>query len=271
MNTRAQEAQWALQALERGAPATAEEDVDETTWAEIWTAESTYPLTKAALTSSLTREGMRLVKEGLHHVEVVANVILGAPDDNPEVQATGPDSEHYWVQHIIPHHGVWSGGEIFGSRALGTAATAPEQAGTVLMGEVQHVELSGVTVKARTLVHSYALLQDTLADLNALGKVAAEDELPEPDPESIANARSLLPKLYEILPVRYRVTPTERRGVAIDAPMRHGASVAVECAPDNTVYCFATVDGNSRRAKFYQMDGLPDVFIEKALRDLAAG
>ena len=53
--------------------------------------------------------------------------------------------------------------------------------------------------------------------------------------------------------------------------MKRGASVAVECAPDDTVYCFATINGNSRRAKFYQMDGLPDVFIEKALRDLDAG
>ena len=47
--------------------------------------------------------------------------------------------------------------------------------------------------------------------------------------------------------------------------------MAVECAPDDTVSCFATIDGNSRRAKFYQMDGLPDVFIAKALRDLASG
>ena len=271
MSTRAQEAQWALQALERRAPATADEDVDETTWGEIWTAESAYPLTKSALTNSLTREGMRLVKEGLHRVEVVRNVVLGAPDDNPGVKVTAPYSAHYWVDHIIPHHGVWSGGEILGSGALGTAVTAPERAGTVLVGEVQHVELSDVTVKARNLVHSYALLQETLKDLNALGRAAVEDELPEPNPEAVANARWLLPKLYEILPVRYRVTPTERRGVAIDAPMRHGAAVAVECAPDDTVYCFATIDGNSRRAKFYQMDGLPDVFIEKALRDLAAG
>ena len=115
------------------------------------------------------------------------------------------------------------------------------------------------------------LLNDTLADLESICGEAREDDLPEPDADAIANARSLLPKLFEILPVRYRVSPTERRGVAIDAPMRHGASVAVECAPDDTVYCFAAIDGNSRRAKFYQMDGLPDVFIEKALRDLGAG
>lgn len=117
----------------------------------------------------------------------------------------------------------------------------------------------------------YGDLQEVLSDLDGLREVAKEEDEPEPDTEAVANARILLPKLFELLPVRYRVSPTERRGVAIDAPMRWGASVAVECAPDDTVYCFVTIDGNSRRAKYYQMDGLPDVFIEKALRDLAAG
>ena len=116
-----------------------------------------------------------------------------------------------------------------------------------------------------------AALHEALADLEILGEAASEEEMSEPDAGAVANARILLPKLFELLPVRYRVSPTERRGVAIDAPMRWGASVAVECAPDDTVYCFATIDGNSRRAKFYQMDGLPGVFIAKALRDLAAG
>ena len=114
-------------------------------------------------------------------------------------------------------------------------------------------------------------LDDALLDLDSILDDANEDELALPDASAITNARVLLPKLFEILPVRYRVSPTERRGVAIDAPMRHGASVAVECGPEDTVYCFAIIDGNSRRAKFYQVDGLPDEFIKKALRDLGAG
>lgn len=116
-------------------------------------------------------------------------------------------------------------------------------------------------------------LEAALADLDGLGEEAREEDLPEPDAEAVANARTLLPELFSIYPVRYRVSPTERRGVAIDAPMKWGASVAVECAPDDTVYCFVTINGNSRRAKFYQMEGLPDAFIAKALRDLelAAG
>lgn len=114
-------------------------------------------------------------------------------------------------------------------------------------------------------------LHDALADLDRLSEEAREEDLPEPDAEAVENARILLPRLFEIYPVRYQISPTERRGVTIEAPMKWGAAVAVECAPSDTVYCFAAIDGNSRRAKFYQMDGLPDVFIEKALRDLAAG
>ena len=114
-------------------------------------------------------------------------------------------------------------------------------------------------------------LREALADLDTLAEEAREEDLPEPDAEAVENARILLPRLFKIYPVRYQVSPTERRGVAIDAPMRRGAAVSVECAPGDTVYCFAAIHGNSRRAKFYQMDGLPDVFIAKALRDLAAG
>lgn len=114
-------------------------------------------------------------------------------------------------------------------------------------------------------------LNDALADLDCLDEAAREDDLPIPAPDAVANARWLLPRLYAVHPVRYRVAPTERRGVAIDAPMKREGAVGVECGPNDTVYCFATIGDNSRRAKYYQMDGLPDVFIEKALRDLAAG
>ena len=123
----------------------------------------------------------------------------------------------------------------------------------------------------RVQIPDYHLLGEALSDLDSLNEEAKESDLPEPDEQAIANARTMLPQLYDILPVRYQVVPTERRGVSINAPMKHGAAVAVECAPNDIVYCFATIGGNGRRAKFYQMDGLPDVFIEKALRDLAAG
>ena len=65
-------------------------------------------------------------------------------------------------------------------------------------------------------------LQEALVELETLSKAASEEEVPEPDADAVENARILLPKLFALLPVRYRVSPTERRGVAIDAPMRWG-------------------------------------------------
>ena len=93
----------------------------------------------------------------------------------------------------------------------------------------------------------------------------------ELDPQVIANARTLIPKLWGIYPVRFEVYVSERDGIVIEAPTRPGGSVGVECCERDIVYCFVTIDGNNRYAKFYQMDGLPDPFITKALRDLAAG
>ena len=161
---------------------------------------------------------------------------------------------------------IWEG-HVQGFQSDEGATAAPQAAERAMLDELMrlNLELAG-------LRQAYAGdLQEALAELETLSEAAREEEVPEPDADAVANARILLPKLFALLPVRYRVSPTERRGVAIDAPMRWGASVAVECAPDDTVYCFATIEGNSRRAKFYQMDGLPDVFIAKALRDLAAG
>ena len=103
-------------------------------------------------------------------------------------------------------------------------------------------------------------LADSLADLETLQE--------EADQQALENARLLLPRMHEILAERYAVYVSDRSGVVIEAPMRDGASVGVECGKNDVVYCFASIRGNNRRAKFYQMDGLPDVFIEKALRDL---
>ncbi len=93
----------------------------------------------------------------------------------------------------------------------------------------------------------------------------------ELDSQVVANARALIPKLWKIHPVRFEVYVSERNGIVIEAPTRPGGSVGVECCERDIVYCFVTIDGNNRYAKFYQMDGLPDPFITKALRDLAAG
>lgn len=111
-------------------------------------------------------------------------------------------------------------------------------------------------------------LENAWKELRRVREEAQEDDLPEPDEAAIRNAGVLLPELYATLRGAYHIYPTERGGVGISAPGRRGAAVVVECAPLDRVYCFVTLDGQSRRAKYYQMDGLPDEFIKSALRTL---
>lgn len=116
--------------------------------------------------------------------------------------------------------------------------------------------------------YSHLSLMESLYGLERIRDEARVEELPIPSPSTIDNARLLLPKLHRIHPGFYDVYPTEEGAVAITPPAKKGASASIECHDNNIVYCFASIYGNSRRAKFYQMDDLPDPFIEKVLRDL---
>ena len=106
-----------------------------------------------------------------------------------------------------------------------------------------------------------ASLREAQDDLDKIARTGHVSE------RVLDNARTILPKLHGIAPVRYSVAETERGGIALDIPIKNGASVGVECGEHDVVHCFAVIRGNSRRAKFFQMDGLPDPFIAKALRD----
>ena len=111
-------------------------------------------------------------------------------------------------------------------------------------------------------------LKAALGELAQIENEARDLGVSTPDESTKKNAACLLRSLHTLFPGRYDVSPTDRGGVAIAAPSRRGAAVVVECAPLGRVYCFVTVDGNRRRAKYYQMDGLPDEFIIKAMCDL---
>ena len=119
---------------------------------------------------------------------------------------------------------------------------------------------------------SSATLRDTFAQLDHIADMVAELDLDEPpDQSTIEDARELITKIHDVHPVEYHVYPTERKGVEISAPMRKGGSVSIECMPNDIVHCFVAIDGNLRRAKYYQTDGLPDAFMKSALQDLAKG
>ncbi len=113
-------------------------------------------------------------------------------------------------------------------------------------------------------------LDDALADIDSIASKLHDYDVEEPPEQSaIDNARDLLQKIFRIYPVKYFISPTERCGVAISPPIRKGGAVSFECAPSGVVHCFASIDGNRRRAKYFQTDDLPDPFMEKALKDLA--
>ncbi|MCY4327895.1 MAG: hypothetical protein OXC53_09965 [Rhodobacteraceae bacterium] len=120
------------------------------------------------------------------------------------------------------------------------------------------------------LLEDSKTLEDTLAHLDHISDMLKEYGMDTPpDPSAVNNAHELIGKIHAIYPVKYYISPTERRGVVIDAPMKKGAAVSIECAPNDIVYCFVAINGKRRRAKFYQTAGLPDLFIETALQDLA--
>ena len=83
-----------------------------------------------------------------------------------------------------------------------------------------------------------------------------------------SNAFRFLRAIHEIYPVPYHIYLSDRKGVAIDAPMKKGAAISFECAPLGALYCFVAINGKRRRAKYYQMTDLPDSFIKQALQDL---
>ena len=271
MSDSSQEAQWMVSALLRDMPPTAQTDEEETTSAQGWRMEPGLSLaTKVQKNWPERKVGAWVVYDAFQGVGQLGRFALSDRDHAAALRLIAPHSLWNAALGIIGEDEWEKGGPYTTGQTWLHAPTAPEPAGSALQGEVQYVEFSDAVLGLHEGFIDYAALQETLDDLDELSKAAEEEDVPEPDAEAVANARSILPKLYAILPVRYHVSPTERRGVAISAPMRRGGAVAVECAPDDTVYCFVAIDGNSRRAKFYQMDGLPDEFIEKALRDLAA-
>ena len=276
MNDPAAEARWA-DAFLRDVSQTAGAESEDTTSAPEWSTEPWLPLVKGVQRNTksskywLPWKGTTTVDEPARGVEELHRSTLREWSYQISLVAITPDSWPSTKTELTSDQTWGDAGYISAGQGWLFEPARPEPVGSILQGKHQYVEVGGAVQGPHNNVHLDASLLESLADFDNLSEAEEEDDLPPPDPDAVKNARFLLQKLYTILPVRYRVTPTERRGVAIDAPMKRGAAVAVECAPDDAVYCFATINGNSRRAKFYQMDGLPDVFIEKALRDLAAG
>lgn len=183
------------------------------------------------------------------------------PGDIVGVNAEYPNEDDFYGV-AIPHHISLDSSSFFNA--------APKTVDVIVIYHHQGSSVINLQAEIEKLdrTSEEVIPEEVLSDLADLERQAKEQDLPVPDPACIENAKELLPRLSNILAVRYLLEPTERRGVSISAPMKWGRSVSVECAPNDVVYCFVAIDGKARRAKFFQMDGLPDVFIREALLDL---
>ena len=104
-------------------------------------------------------------------------------------------------------------------------------------------------------------LRDALRDLAE----AHEEGFLLPSDTALANARRLLPAMYELPPCRFEVYPMPDGEIAVHPPAGSGSSVLVLCEPDGGALCLVNMNGTHRRARYSDMDLLPDSFMREAL------
>ncbi|MYH15979.1 MAG: hypothetical protein F4149_12470 [Gammaproteobacteria bacterium] len=92
---------------------------------------------------------------------------------------------------------------------------------------------------------------------------AAPNDVVQRNADDLFNAVALL------APGDHQFEPTEDGGQSMLIESDDGDRVVrIECDSDGGVLCIASIGENLRRAKYYQMDGLPDGFIREALQDV---
>ena len=111
-------------------------------------------------------------------------------------------------------------------------------------------------------------LREALRDLDEATAEAREEGFPLPSDAALANARRLLPAMYELLPCRCEVYPTPDGEIAVEPSAGLGASVLVLCEPDGGALCLVNINGAHRRARYSDMERLPDGFVREALAEL---
>ena len=107
-----------------------------------------------------------------------------------------------------------------------------------------------------------------LQELAEVSDYAAEDGMAAPAEIASTNAARLLKAMYAISPRRYGVYPAPDGYVAIDARGANDGIAVVMCGSAGEALCFATIDGESRRARYSTTRELPDGFIREALTAL---
>ena len=111
-------------------------------------------------------------------------------------------------------------------------------------------------------------LRAALRDLDAAEGEALEEGFPKPSRMARENARRLLQAMHRISGRRLEVYPTPDGEVAIDAPGGPGRSVLLLCDSEGGDLCLVNMNGQHRRARYADSNGLPDGFVREALAEL---
>ena len=114
-------------------------------------------------------------------------------------------------------------------------------------------------------------LAEALADIDNLTDEAHEEGFDPPSDDVISTARGLLRSMYRLRPKRFEVYSTPEGEIAIVAPGGLRRSVMALCDPKGGVLCMVNLNGNHRRARYSNANGLPDGFFREALADLEGG
>ncbi len=111
-------------------------------------------------------------------------------------------------------------------------------------------------------------LANALQELSEVPADAEEDGLEIPSDLAFNNAKRLLEAMYRISPRQYSIYPVSDGYIAIDTRSANVGITVVMCGSDGGVLCLATINKESRRARYSTASKLPDGFIREALLEL---
>ena len=111
-------------------------------------------------------------------------------------------------------------------------------------------------------------LSSALQDLRLVNTQAREEGYPEPSAVAISNAESLVRTMFEILPLRYDVYPSDDGEIVIDGG-GSGRRIFVYCYSDGDVLYIGWVDGERCRKRTSGSDYIATDFLKKALVQLS--
>ena len=112
-------------------------------------------------------------------------------------------------------------------------------------------------------------LAEALGDLQEVAQEALEEGFQQPTETAVKNAARLVRAIFGVHPCRLEVYPTADGEIAIDAAGEHRGSVILLCAAAGGALCLVNTGNGSHRARYSEVDQLPDWFLSEALAELS--